>query len=91
MNLRITESVLELGLVRENFLRDREDFGAIAEIDLVDNRRIIVSRQAKVTDARRKLEQTAQKLSLFLRDETGRPILLPSNIALDRFPAGPLA
>jgi outer membrane protein TolC len=36
---------------------------------------LIVSREAKLIDARRKLEQTAIKLSLFYRDANGQPIV----------------
>ncbi|TWT97935.1 Outer membrane efflux protein [Botrimarina colliarenosi] len=74
--LRIAEEVLSLGLDRKAFLERQVDLGEKAAIDLVDNRRIIVSREAKVTDARRKLQQSAAKLSLYLRTDTGRPWVL---------------
>lgn len=74
--LRIAESVLQLGLDRKSFLDKQLAVGEKPPIDLVDNRRIIVSREAKVTDARRKLQQSAAKLSLYLRGSTGAPIVL---------------
>ncbi|MEO0530221.1 MAG: TolC family protein [Planctomycetota bacterium] len=74
--LRIAEAVLQLGLDRRDFLEKQLEVGEKPPIDLVDNRRIIVSREAKVVDARRKLQQSAAKLSLYLRDATGTPRLL---------------
>ena len=85
-NYRVTESVLQLGLDRKGFLKRQVEEGEKANIDLVDNERIIVSRTAKLTDARRKLEQSAAKLSLFLRDEFGMPVLLPTEAATVTFP-----
>lgn len=85
-NYQVAQSVLDLGLNRTAYLERQVDLGEKADIELVDNRRIIVSRSAKVTDARRKLEQAAQKLSLFLRDEAGRPVVLPTEIARRSFP-----
>lgn len=74
--LRIAESVLQLGVDRKTFLEKQLAVGEKPPIDLVDNRRIIVSREAKVVDARRKLQQSAAKLSLYLRDQTGAPRVL---------------
>ena len=85
-NLRIAEEVLELGVKRVGFLERQVKLGEKARIDIVDNRRIIVTRQAKVIDARRKLEQSTVKLSLFLRDPAGQPVLLDMNQALAEFP-----
>ena len=85
-NYRVAENVLQLGLDRKGFLQRQVDEGEKARIELVDNERIIVSRAAKLTDARRKLEQSAVKLSLFLRDEFGMPVLLPVEAATVTFP-----
>jgi len=85
-NFRIAEDVLQLGLNRTGYLERQVELGEKAEIDLVDNQRIILSRSAKATDAQRKLEQAAVKLSLFLRDDLGRPVVLPIDIATVEFP-----
>lgn len=53
--------------------------------ELTDNLRLVAIRQAKVADTRRKLEQTAAKLSVYLRDSAGNP-LLPSASQLPGFP-----
>lgn len=84
---RVAEGVLQLGIDRMQFLERQVELGEKAEIDIVDNRRIIVSRQAKLVDARRKLEQASAKLSLFLRDDNGTPIVLTTEAATATFPA----
>lgn len=85
-DFKVAEDVLSLAEDRAAFLRRQVELGEMAEIELVDNQRIIVSRQAKLTDARRKLEQAAYKLSLFLRTPTGQPLVLDSAIATGEFP-----
>lgn len=72
-NFRIAEGVLQLGLDRVEFLTRKVEVKELAPIELDDNRRLIVSRQEKLVDARRKREQTAVKLSLFLRTPEGMP------------------
>ena len=86
-NYQVAESVLELGLERKSYLERQVELGEKADIDLVDNRRIILSRSAKATDAKRKLEQAAVKLSLFWRDDQGNPIVLPADTLTAAFPA----
>lgn len=82
-NYEIAEGVLQLGLDRIGYLERQVDRGEKAAIDLVDNRRVVLSRQAKLQDAQRKLDQSAAKLSLFLRDASGRPVVLSGDQALD--------
>lgn len=85
-NFRITDGLLELANKRTKFLESQVKEGEKPKIDLVDNRRLIVSREAKQIDARRKLDQTAVKLSLFLRDAIGVPVV-PNIGAPPEFPA----
>lgn len=88
-NYRVADDVLRLGLDRAGLLARQVEEGEKAQIDLVDNRRIIVSRQAKLIDAGRKLAQSAVKLSLFFRDGAGRPLVLPPEAATVEFPPAP--
>lgn len=74
--LRIAEDVLQLGIDRRDFIDIQVEEGDKARFNQTDNERIIVQRQAKVIDSRRKVRQTAAKLSLFLRDPAGRPVVL---------------
>ncbi|MEM9352570.1 MAG: TolC family protein [Planctomycetota bacterium] len=85
-NQFIAEQVLELGVDRQRFLQRQVDLGEKAPIDLVDNRRIIVDRQAKLLDAQRKVEQTAVKMSLFFRTDNGEPVVVPNALSVRDFP-----
>jgi len=82
-NYQIAQSLLEIAQQRNDGLNKRVDTGDLPLIALTDNQRLIVSRQAAVIDAQRKLQQSAIKLSLFLRTPAGRPIV-PSE---DQLPA----
>jgi hypothetical protein len=74
-NVRYAQELYDLAMERDDILRPRANLGAAAEMDLVDNQRLIVSRQVKLIDAQRKFQQTAVKLSLFLRDANGQPFV----------------
>jgi outer membrane protein TolC len=61
--------------------------GELAEINLVENRRLIVERESNLVRAERALQQAAILLSLYLRDAEGRP-LVPTDVMLPgEFPA----
>lgn len=83
--LQVAEDVLALGVERMAGLEKQVEEGEQANFDKIDNERIIVSRQAKVIDARRKVQQAASKLSLFLRDQAGRPLAPPTETTQPRF------
>lgn len=74
----VANDVLTLAQQRVEGIEGRIRAGILKEIESVDNRRLIVSREAKRIAADRKFQQAAVELSLFLRDETGRPILPPA-------------
>jgi len=74
-NYQIARSLLEIAQERNDGLNKRVDLGDLARIELTDNQRLIVSRQATLIDARRKLQQSAIKLSLYLRAFDGQPIV----------------
>ncbi len=82
-NYQIAQSLLRIAQQRNAGLTKRVNAGDLARIELTDNQRLIVSRQASLIDARRKLQQSAIKLSLFLRTPDGQPIV-PSE---DQLPA----
>ncbi|WP_425400836.1 TolC family protein [Aeoliella sp.] len=79
-NLKIAEGLLKLGVDRATYLKRQVELGEKAEIDIVDNRRIIVSREAKLTAAKQKLTQAAAKLSLYFRDDSGMPLLVDDRL-----------
>lgn len=74
--LSVAEDVLRVAKQRDEFLQKQSEAGAIAPIVLVDNRRLVVSREIAVLNANRRFEATSIELSLFLRDtKTTEPIL----------------
>lgn len=70
----IIERVLHLAQDRTDRLRRQVEEGFLDRPVLVDNLRLVAEREARLADARRRLEQAAVKLSLYLRDEIGRPM-----------------
>lgn len=71
---RIAQQVLELATLRNDGLEEEVEAGAKPPPVLKDNRRSILSREAKLIDANRKVVQAAAKLSIFLRSATGDPV-----------------
>lgn len=64
-NYQISKSLLEIAQQRQHGLKRHVEEGNLPQIDLTDNERLIVSREAKLIEARGKLNQAAVKLSLF--------------------------
>ena len=75
LNLRVSRELLELAEDRDDQIEAQVKSGARPESFLVDNRRLIVSRQVKLIEAQRKLQTSAIKLSLFFRSPDGQPIV----------------
>jgi outer membrane protein TolC len=74
--LTVAEDVLRVAKQRDGFLQKQSDAGAIAPIVMVDNRRLVVSREIAVLNTRRRFEAAGIELSLFLRDaKTTEPVL----------------
>jgi outer membrane protein TolC len=76
----------QLAVDRQSGLETRVARGDLAGIALVDNERLIVSRRAKLIEAEQKLELAAIKLSLFLRDVAGTPLLATADQLPPNFP-----
>ncbi len=74
-NFRIAESLLDIARQRNAGLRRQVETGDRAEIEVTDNDRLIVSREAALIDVQRKQQQAEVKLSLFLRNPDGSPRL----------------
>jgi outer membrane protein TolC len=71
----LAERVLELADSRTDRIKRQVETGLIDPPELTDNLRLVAERRAKLADARRKLDQTAAKLSLFLRNAHGQPVV----------------
>lgn len=73
--LNLSNQLLRLAENRIEFLEKQIELERQPSIALVDNQRMIVSRQAKQIEAQQKLQQSAVKLSLFLRTPEGDPVV----------------
>ena len=82
--LAVAEALYELARARDGALQQRAAAGDLPPIDRTDNLRAVLNREGAVVAARRQLEQAALELSLYLRDEEGRPVLPPR----ERLPGG---
>ena len=90
-NYKIAQRLLEIAQRRNEGLKTKVERGDLSAIELTDNARLIVSRETALIDARRKLQQSAIKLSLFLRTPDGRCIVPSEDQLPDLFPeADPL-
>ncbi len=91
--VEITEALLRVADERQSQIEGRVARGGEAAINLDDNARLVVERRALLLGAERDFEQAAIRLSLFWRDEMGRPRLpdptslptvFPAEIPVDR-------
>lgn len=82
----VAKSLLDIAKDRNRAIERQVESGDRPPIDLVDNERMIVSRQAKLIDAEQKLDQSAIKLSLFFRSNDGVPLVVEESRLPDRFP-----
>ncbi len=72
----LSEELLKLAAQRVDQLQQTIDAGFAAPIELIENRRALLSRQSQVVQARRALQGAAIDLSLYLRDDSGSPVLV---------------
>ena len=72
---RIAKRILTLAEERTSRIEAQVKAGLVDPPELTDNLRLVAIRQAKVADTRRKMQQTAAKLSVYWRDAAGNPIV----------------
>jgi outer membrane protein TolC len=75
LKLRYARELLRLANDRTAALEQQVAGGLRADIVLVDNRRLVVSREIEVLDAERAFRGAALSLSMFFRDAAGTPIV----------------
>ncbi len=83
----IAQRLLELARGRQAQVQVLVDEGQIARINLVDNERLIVEREASLVRAERGLQESAILLSLYWRDAEGRPVVAGPEALPQQFPA----
>lgn len=71
--LAVLERMVELANLRDRQIREKVALGALPSIEQVDNARSLLDRRRQLIGARRSYEKSALELSLFVRDETGKP------------------
>lgn len=71
----VARSVLQTARQRDTQLREAARLGQIPQIDVTDNQRAILTRQAQVIEAQRGLQQASIELSLYYRDGSGTPLM----------------
>lgn len=83
--LEIARDLLRVARERNDGLRVRATSGDLAQYEVLDNTRSVLSRESSVVSATQGLQRAAIELSLFYRDREGQTILateamLPQNI-----------
>ncbi len=73
--LEAERELLKLAQARVKQIEERVNAGDLGRIARINNEQLIASRETKVIESDRKLQQAAIKLSLFLRDGEGQPII----------------
>lgn len=76
---KIAADLLETAKSRIKGLKERVRVGDVAEIELKDNERTVLQREAQLVKATRALQSGQIELSLYLRDQTGSAILPNKN------------
>ncbi|MCA9170199.1 MAG: TolC family protein [Planctomycetales bacterium] len=81
--LAAQRELLDLAEARRNQIEGGVRAGKFAEIDLLLNQQLIAERRVKLVETEQKFRATSFKLSLYLRDGSGEP-LVPSDLWLPR-------
>ncbi len=84
--LEAQQELLNLAQTRGEQFEVGVKAGKFAEIDLILNRQLIAERQAKAFESEQKYRSTSFKLSLYLRNDAGQPIVPEDPWLPVRFP-----
>ncbi len=82
----VQRELLRVTVERNKVYEGRVAAGDLPRVELVQNQRLVASREAKLIEAERKLQATAIKLSLYLRDEAGQPLVPVNDLLPVSFP-----
>lgn len=72
---QVEEELLQAAEVRQRALERQAETGAIAEIILTENRRLVFSRRALLIEARQQWQSAAYELAYYFRDQNGDMIV----------------
>jgi outer membrane protein, heavy metal efflux system len=73
--LMIARALLDVAQQRDSILTEAVRLGALPQFEQLDNQRLVLQRRNNVVEAQRAIENAAIELSLFLRDDQGKPVL----------------
>ncbi len=82
----IARRLLALAESRMAQVRLAVEEGLLPRINLTENERLIVDRRVRLVRAERKLQEAGIELSLYWRDEQGRPTVPPDSLLPYEFP-----
>jgi outer membrane protein TolC len=86
-SLEAQRELLQNAQARVRQIQEKVGAGDLPRIARINNEQLIAARETKVIESERKLQEAAIKLSLFVRDNQGQPII-PDNARLpSSFPA----
>ena len=72
---QIEEELLRAAEIRQRALERKAESGAIPEITLTENRRLVFSRRSLVVEARQNWQSLSYELSFYLRDPMGEMVM----------------
>lgn len=82
----IAEALLAIAVQRDAQVAARAAAGDVPAIERTDNSRLIVQRQGLVASTERELQKAAIELSLYFRDDAGKPLVPDVSRAPRTFP-----
>lgn len=85
--LSIQQLLLKQAEARQEFLIEQVKVGAIPNIEVADNERLVAQRRAKLVALEWEFVQQSLHLGLYYRDNTGRP----QRVGIEHLPQQPLA
>lgn len=85
-SLDVVRDLLADAEARQDAIAEQVAAGAVEPIQLVDNRRLVLERAARVVAIEREFQEAALRLSLFFRDAELRPIVPGEERVPERFP-----
>jgi len=77
--LQLVDGLLKLAVERDDQLKRRVEIGPTANIERIDNQQNIALRSASLVQAQRAFQLATIDMSLFYRDDSGRPSLAAAN------------
>ncbi|MCA9698895.1 MAG: TolC family protein, partial [Myxococcales bacterium] len=86
LSLEVERTLLEIAFERDAGLERQIELGNLESIIGDDNHRLILDREGRVVAAEREFQAATLELSLFWRDEGGRPLLAGADRLPDGFP-----